>query len=198
MEWISPAVWTALQDGGTDAHRLASGPDRWLERFGPDLLLSYQDEPVLEEIEGRCVLYDFRPPAHFRQASAPAGLGAQRAGPAPGRGGLPLETEARRRRSASGLISGPVIPPGFSSTSGRTGAPPFLPARPAAQHLRLHLLLLGRGRAGRGETVSIDLSRRSLDRGGEKLPRNGLDPAAGHKFIADDVLAVLPRLARRG
>ena len=48
------------------------------------------------------------------------------------------------------------------------------------------------------ETVSIDLSRRSLTRGEENFQRNGFDPKAGHRFIADDVLAVLPRLARRG
>ncbi len=49
-----------------------------------------------------------------------------------------------------------------------------------------------------GETVSIDLSRRSLTRGEENFTRNGLDPKSGHRFIADDVLATLPRLARRG
>jgi 23S rRNA (cytosine1962-C5)-methyltransferase len=48
------------------------------------------------------------------------------------------------------------------------------------------------------ETVSVDLSRRSLTRGEENFRRNGLDPKTGHRFIADDVLAVLPRLARRG
>ncbi len=48
------------------------------------------------------------------------------------------------------------------------------------------------------ETLSVDLSRRSLTRGEENFQRNGLDPKAGHRFIADDVLAVLPRLARRG
>jgi 23S rRNA (cytosine1962-C5)-methyltransferase len=47
--------------------------------------------------------------------------------------------------------------------------------------------------------VSVDLSRRSLTRGEENFTRNGLDPRDGrHRFIADDVLAVLPRLARRG
>jgi 23S rRNA (cytosine1962-C5)-methyltransferase len=51
---------------------------------------------------------------------------------------------------------------------------------------------------GGAETVSVDLSRRSLARGEGNFQRNGLDPKAGHRFIADDVLAVLPRLARRG
>src|ERR1700677_1572641 len=48
------------------------------------------------------------------------------------------------------------------------------------------------------ETVSVDLSRRSLTRGEENFSRNGMDPKAGHRFLADDALAVLPRLARRG
>ena len=50
------------------------------------------------------------------------------------------------------------------------------------------------------ETVSVDLSKKSLDRGRENFALNGLDPIAerGHRFLADDVLEVLPRLARRG
>lgn len=47
------------------------------------------------------------------------------------------------------------------------------------------------------ETVSIDLSKKSLDRGRENFSLNALD-LAGHRFLADDVLEVLPRLARRG
>ena len=48
------------------------------------------------------------------------------------------------------------------------------------------------------ETVSVDLSRRSLTRGEGNFRAMGLIPKTGHRFIADDVLAVLPRLARRG
>ena len=47
------------------------------------------------------------------------------------------------------------------------------------------------------ETVSVDLSKKSLDRGRENFALNGLDVAA-HRFFADDVLDVLPRLARKG
>ncbi len=47
------------------------------------------------------------------------------------------------------------------------------------------------------ETVSIDLSKKSLDRGRANFALNGLD-SAGHRFLADDVLDILPRLARRG
>ena len=47
------------------------------------------------------------------------------------------------------------------------------------------------------ETVSVDLSKKSIDRGRANFALNGLD-AAAHTFIADDVLDVLPRLARLG
>ena len=47
------------------------------------------------------------------------------------------------------------------------------------------------------ETVSVDLSKKSIDRGRANFALNGLDQTK-HRFIADDVLDVLPRLARRG
>ncbi len=47
------------------------------------------------------------------------------------------------------------------------------------------------------KTVSVDLSKKSLARGRENFALNSL-PTSDHLFIADDVLAVLPRLARKG
>lgn len=46
------------------------------------------------------------------------------------------------------------------------------------------------------ETVSVDLSKKSIDRGRENFALNRID-AATHRFYADDVLDVLPRLARK-
>jgi 23S rRNA (cytosine1962-C5)-methyltransferase len=45
--------------------------------------------------------------------------------------------------------------------------------------------------------MNVDLSKKSLARGNENFALNRL-PAADHRFIADDVLNVLPRLARKG
>ncbi|MEI6493944.1 MAG: class I SAM-dependent methyltransferase, partial [Verrucomicrobiota bacterium] len=47
------------------------------------------------------------------------------------------------------------------------------------------------------QTLSIDLSKKSLDRGRKNFDFNGLS-LDGHRFLADDVLDVLPRLERRG
>ncbi len=46
-------------------------------------------------------------------------------------------------------------------------------------------------------TVSIDLSKKSLARGKENFALNSL-PTNDHRFLADDVMEVLPRLGRRG
>ncbi len=50
------------------------------------------------------------------------------------------------------------------------------------------------------ETVSIDLSKKSLDRGRENFALNNIPSGteSGHRFLAEDVLDVLPRLSRKG
>ena len=48
------------------------------------------------------------------------------------------------------------------------------------------------------ETVSVDLSKKSLDRGRANFSLNAIATDTHHRFLADDVLDVLPRLARRG
>jgi 23S rRNA (cytosine1962-C5)-methyltransferase len=47
------------------------------------------------------------------------------------------------------------------------------------------------------QTVSVDLSKKSLARGRENFALNSV-PTTDHRFMADDVMTVLPRLARRG
>jgi 23S rRNA (cytosine1962-C5)-methyltransferase len=47
------------------------------------------------------------------------------------------------------------------------------------------------------ETVSVDLSRKSLDRGKENFALNGIADK-GHRFIADDTLELLPKFDSKG
>jgi 23S rRNA (cytosine1962-C5)-methyltransferase len=47
------------------------------------------------------------------------------------------------------------------------------------------------------ETMSVDLSRKSLDRGKQNFALNGI-AETGHRFIADDTLELLPKLGHRG
>jgi 23S rRNA (cytosine1962-C5)-methyltransferase len=47
------------------------------------------------------------------------------------------------------------------------------------------------------ETVSLDIAKVALERGRRNFTHNGIS-LDGHRFIADDVLDVFPRLVRRG
>jgi 23S rRNA (cytosine1962-C5)-methyltransferase len=202
-EWISPEIWSALFTQGTNAHRLASAPDLWLERFGDDLLLSYQTEhgrdAVLAELDQRCAGYSYQPrcvfgkylPQHASERGVPALLSGVAVGS--------LETEV----SEAGTCYGLDFAGGYSAglfidqRANRARLRAMKPKRLLNTFAYTCSFSVVAAQAG-AETVSVDLSRRSLTRGEENFQRNELDPKAGHRFIADDVLDVLPRLARRG
>jgi 23S rRNA (cytosine1962-C5)-methyltransferase len=203
LDWITPAVWSALTAEGTEAHRLGSASGMWLERFGEDLLLSYQSEggrdAVLAELDARCAAYAFQPrrvfgkylPQHAAERGAPLSLR--------GEPGLPLETEVLEAKIRYGLDFAVGYSAGLfiDQRANRAQVRRMKPARLLNTFAYTCSFSIVAALAG-AETVSVDLSRRSLTRGEENFQRNGLDPKAGHRFIADDVLAVLPRLARRG
>jgi 23S rRNA (cytosine1962-C5)-methyltransferase len=203
MEWISPATRSALEKEGTDAHRLASGSEMWLERFGPDLLLSHQTErgrdTVLEQLDQQCSLYSYRPqrvfgkylPHHASERSAPILLR--------GDNSAPMETEVQEAGArfgldfAAGYSAGLFIDQRLNRARVRSLKPKRV-LNTFAYTCSFSVVAASVG----AETVSVDLSRRSLTRGEDNFRRNNLDPQNGHRFIADDVLAVMPRLARRG
>jgi len=175
----------------------------WLERFGDDLLLSHQTErgrdAVLGDLDQRCAVYSFQPgrvfgkylPQHASERGAPVLLR--------GNAGESLETEVGEAGArfaldfAVGYSAGLFI----DQRANRARVRDLKPKRLLNTFAFTCSFSVVAGLAG-AETVSIDLSRRSLTRGEENFRRNGLDPKKGHRFITDDVLAVLPRLARRG
>jgi 23S rRNA (cytosine1962-C5)-methyltransferase len=203
LEWISPATFAALAAQGTDAHRLASGEGTWLERFGADLLLSYQDEPArdaaMAELDARCAVFTYTPrrvfgkylPAQAAERVAPELLRGEKNGP--------METEV----TEAGVRYGLDFAGGYSAglfidqRENRARLRAWKPKRMLNTFAYTCSFSVVAALVG-AETLSVDLSRRSLTRGEENFSRNGLDPKVGHRFIADDVLAVLPRLARRG
>jgi 23S rRNA (cytosine1962-C5)-methyltransferase len=203
LEWISPAAFAAIAAQGTDAHRLATGEGAWLERFGPDLLLSYQTEPerdaVMAELDARCAAFNYTPrrvfgkylPTQAAERVAPDLLRGEKNGP--------METEV----TEAGVRYGLDFAGGYSAglfidqRENRARLRAWKPKRLLNTFAYTCSFSVVAALVG-AETLSVDLSRRSLTRGEENFSRNGLDPKAAHRFIADDVLAVLPRLARRG
>lgn len=203
VEWISPRTWAAFSEEKTDAHRIATGAEIWLERFGADMLISYQTEAArdaaLEEIDARCGAYSYKPERIFGKYLPQQA--AERGAPALLRGakGGPMEKEVIE----AGVKYGLDFEGGYSAglfidqRANRARLLGWKPKRVLNTFSYTCSFSVIAALAG-AETVSVDLSKRSLTRGEENFTRNGLDPKAGHKFIADDVLAVFPRLSRRG
>jgi 23S rRNA (cytosine1962-C5)-methyltransferase len=201
--WIGPATWRALRARETDAHRLATGRDWWLERFGPDLLLSHQTESGRDQAQAELVArggdYDFKMARLFGKFLPQQA--AERRAPVllQGDAGSPLDTAVREAGVSYGLDFAAGYSAGFfiDQRENRALVRRLAPKRLLNTFAYTCSFSVVAARAG-AETVSIDLSRRSLTRGEENFARNAIAPRAGHRFIADDVLAVLPRLARRG
>ncbi len=202
MSWLDPGLVARLEHDGTFAHRILSDEHQWIERYGATAMLSVKDRaeadallPELDEWSHRAGIgFDriflrvlVRQP---RESDQPILL---RGDPA-----LPAKETVRE----SGLLYEVDFASGYS-----VGL--FCDQRANRLHLRrlaprrvlntfAYTCAFSVAAAVEGaETLSVDLSKSSLNRGRRNFDLNGLDPA-GHRFIADDVLAVLPRLAARG
>ena len=201
MNWIGPELARTFASAGTDAYRIADGEGCRLERFGDGAILSYwADEPppgiagaltdwcertgvVIRRIYGRRLV---TAPASNDAPQVIAGTVSNHAGVAHEEGlayaidfmagsscGLFIDQRANRSRvraSCSGVLLNL-----FSYTCSFSVVAAMAGAR----------------------TVSIDQSKAALERGRRNFALNHLS-TNGHRFIVDDALDVLPRLARRG
>ena len=201
--WITPAQFAAFEAAETDAHRLFSGADGWVERLAHDALISHKTPSALD---GMCdglaewaAANAWQPrrifgkllPLHNEDRDPPVLLS--------GDATLPLTGEVRENGArysldfAAGYSAGLFLDQRTNRAFLRNGAPSRL-LNTFAYTCSFSVVAAMAG----AETVSIDLSKKSLERGRANFVLNGLDPNAGHRFLADDVLEVLPRLARHG
>ena len=200
--WLRGEQLAALQTCGTDAHRLFSSADAWLERFGADLLLSYKSDAardrVLAALPDRCAALGLEYRRLFGKLLPR--LNEDRAAPVllSGDAGLPMETVV----GESGMRFGLDFAAGYSAGLfiDQRANRAFVRAAGVRRMLNTFAYTCSFSVAAAihgAETTSVDLSKKSIDRGRANFALNGID-ATGHTFIADDVLDVLPRLARRG
>ena len=201
-QWLPPSEVADFTESGTTVHRVLSGDHHWIERFGTTAVMSVKDQA---EAEGLL-----------------EGLDAwqQEAGLVLDRVYLRLLVRQPREDDRPALLRGDkaASTKELVQENGLSYEVDFASSYSAGlfcdQRLnRLHLRSLHPRRVLNtfaytcafsvaaaiegAETLSVDLSKSSLHRGRRNFELNGLDPAA-HRFIADDVLAVLPRLAARG
>ena len=202
IAWLPPAQHAAFEIAGTTAHRLASGYGGWVERLGDDAMISHKNDAARDELL-----------AGLAPWSAATGWAPQRIFTR----FLPIKSD---ERIAPVLHSGdPALPLttvvteagmryGLDFAAGYSHGL-FLDQR--ANRAQIRALRPKRllntfaytcsfsivAALGGAETVNVDLSKKSLDRGRENFALNGLSET-GQRFLADDVLDVLPQLESRG
>ena len=202
MHWITERQWKEFEEEGTDVHRLATGERGWLDRYG---------EHVLWSLGGRDRLPPTPPPEMITQLAERFGFVAQ--------GWLVRKLARDASEQSPASILGGQDPGGFSVREGAVhyrvepsggyssgifmdqrlnrkwvkglAAPRMLNLFAYTCSFSVCVALAG------GRTLSVDASKLSLARGKENFSCNGLSIEEGHRFLADDVMKVVPRLTKR-
>jgi len=195
--WIDPGLLQDFQAEGTDAHRLYTIEDGWVERFGSDVLISFKTvlarERLLEELQTwadsvgihvRRVFARFIPRKSERREPPALVIGD------PSESLQTVVTEWYLRFGidfGAGYSSGLFLDQRENRRYVRHIAPRRL-LNCFAYTCSFSVCAACNG----ASTVNIDLSKKSLTRGRENFALNNLS-TVDHQFITDDVQSVLPR-----
>ena len=201
-EWIDPALVKAFEAEQTDAYRVCTAPEGWVERYGTDVLVSYQDDATRERLTTELYLWSLAVNFKFTRVFARflPKQNAERESPrlVVGDPGSNLQTIALER----GLRYGIDFAAGYSVglfIDQRQNRSFVREVRPKTL-LNCFAYTCAFSVAGAevgARTVSVDISQKSLDRGRENFGLNSLS-IANHRFVTEDVMEFLPRLARKG
>src|SRR5438874_10637826 len=200
--WIDPTLLRDFQAEATDAHRLCTLEGGWVERFGQDILISFKRvltrEQLVAELQSWATSVGFQVGRIFARFVPRKNEDREPPRLIYGDPGKSLQTIATERHLKFGIDFGTGYSPGL-----------FLDQRENrryVRHIRPTRLLncfaytcsfsVSAAYVG-AATLNIDLSKKSLSRGRQNFALNSLS-TTGHRFINDDVMAVLPRLARKG
>jgi 23S rRNA (cytosine1962-C5)-methyltransferase len=202
--WISADQFHAFEAGQTSAHRIYSTFDAWAERLGEDVLISHKMDSARDA--ARIGLQTWEAETGFRSRRVFARflpkLNAERVSPQllDGDASLPLESVVLENGVRYGIDFGAGYAAGLfidqRANRAHVGRMPLKGKRMLNTFAYTCSFSVVAALAG-AETLSLDLSKKSLDRGKANFQLNGLS-LDGHRFIADDVLDVLPRLDKRG
>jgi len=200
--WIDASVFRDFQAEGTDAHRLCTLEDGWVERFGHDILISFKRVLVRERLIQELKEWANGIPFKFERIFARfvPRKSEQREPPRLicGNPAENLQTIATERRLKFGIDFGAGFSVGLfpDQRENRSFVRHIAPKRLLNCFAYTCSFSVSAAYVG-ATTLNIDLSKKSLARGRENFALNSLS-TMGHRFIADDVLNVLPRLARKG
>lgn len=200
--WISSELLAAFDAGETSAHRLFTSPHVWVERLGRDVLISFKTDAARDDaFAGLCewesrtgfqrgrVFSRFLPRQNAERVAPVLMAGDPGVSP----GGVVTERGVRYGIDfGAGYSAGLFI----DQRANRARVREMSPRRMLNTFAYTCSFSVVAAMSG-AQTMSVDLSKKSLERGRGNFELNGL-PLDGHRFLADDVLDVLPRLERRG
>ena len=201
-EWIEPELHQDFIAEQTDSIRLCTFPDGWAERFGADVLISHKNDTALERIKTELCLWALNVDFKFRRVFARflPKQNAEREAPTMvlGDPGTNLQSTATERMLHYGIdfTAGYSVGLFIDQRENRRFVRDIAP-RTLLNCFAYTCSFSVAGATVGAKTVSIDLSKKSLARGRENFALNSLT-TTDHRFLADDVMAVLPRLARKG
>jgi 23S rRNA (cytosine1962-C5)-methyltransferase len=200
--WIDAGLFRDFQSEGTDAHRLCTIEDGWVERFGSDVLITFKRvlvrERLIQELKEWANGLSFRfgrifarfAPRKSEQREPPRLIWGDPA--------ANLQTIVTERRLKFGIDFGAGFSVGLfpDQRENRSYVRRIAPKRLLNCFAYTCSFSVSAAYAG-AATLSIDLSKKSLERGRQNFELNSVS-TIGHRFITDDVMAVLPRFARTG
>src|SRR3954463_10798060 len=201
-EWIDPDLHGDFIGQQTDALRLCTAPDGWVERFGVDVLISHKTGPALERLKTELCLWALNVDFKFRRVFARflPKQNADREAPTLilGDPGTNLESTALERSLSYAIDFGAGYSVGLfiDQRENRRFVRQLAPETLLNCFAYTCSFSVAAATVG-AQTVSIDVSKKSLARGRENFALNSVS-TTDHRFMADDVMSVLPRLARRG
>ena len=200
--WIDAALLRDFEAEGTNAHRLCTIQDGWAERFGHDVLISFKRvlarERLIQELRSwaSAVRFEFgRIFARFVPRKNEARESPRLIFGDPSEN---LQTIATERHLKFGVDFGAGYSVGFfvDQRENRRRVRHIAPKRLLNCFAYTCSFSVSAAYVG-ATTLNVDLSKKSLVRGRENFALNSL-ATLHHRFIADDVMAVLPRLGRQG
>jgi 23S rRNA (cytosine1962-C5)-methyltransferase len=200
--WIDHKLLRVFEAEGTDAHRLCTAGDGWVERFGRDLLVSYQKEATRDRLMKEFSLWnkaaDFRFSRIFGRLLPKQNESRETPYLLSGNSGENLRTTVTERKLRFGIDFGTGYSVGLflDQRENRSYARKVQPSQLLNCFAYTCSFSVAAAAVG-AETVNIDLSKKSLARARKNFELNSL-LVKDHRFIADDVRLVLPRMARRG
>jgi len=200
--WINANLLRDFEAEGTDSHRLCTIDDGWVERFGRDVLISFKRvlgrERLVQELQwwASAVRFEFGrifarlAPRRNEEREPPRLIF--------GDPGTSLQTIATERHLKFGIDFGAGYSVGvfIDQRENRRYVRHIAPKRLLNCFAYTCSFSVSAACIG-ANTLNVDLSKKSLARGRENFALNSL-PTIDHRFIADDVMDVLPRLARKG